>query len=118
MADMNLLKMACLTAVNSAYVSFDNHSMNNIFIENDPVEVARGLAREKVTPIGFCFNIPYCHYVATHIAFVVEENETVKWVHFPLISYQNILRKLFGPDMAKRIEASVKNGEDYMEAIA
>lgn len=116
MVNQDVLKQACLTAVSSAYLSCNNHSMDNSFIGVEPIEVCHGLSFARAYPVGFCFNVPYSHYSTQHIAMVIEDNDEIKWVHFPLIAYKRLLYKLFGADKAKTIEDCVGKGMDYKEA--
>lgn len=112
---MNMLKSACLTAVNSASLSCDNHTDDNSFISSEPSKMCNGLAASGVIPIGFCYNVPYNHYVTKQIAMVIEEDEDIKWIHFPEEAYEQLLHNIFGPNKMDDILRAIKRGEDYEE---
>lgn len=114
---INDLKLACLTAINSAALTRENHSNDNSFIDNAASNICSKLSLLNLEPIGFCYNIPYNHYVTDQIGFVFKDNDEIYWVHFPLLSYEVLLKDLFGDENVTNITKSIKNGINYIEEI-
>lgn len=115
LTNVNSLKTACLTAVNSALLSCENHSRDNSFISPEPREVCEGLSLSGVFPLGFCSHVPYSHYETKQIAMVIDDQGTIKWCHFPEIAYERLLYRLFGNENVAKIRDRVLAGESLTE---
>ena len=99
-----LIKQSLETQVNSALLTFNNHSNDNSFISNELSTFISNLRNSNYIPYGVCMNPPYSHYDSPMVGYVFyDERDEVRWVHMPKRALLHLLSEIHGREEAKRM---------------
>lgn len=101
----------------NAYISLDNHTFDNSFIEVDAFEMWRSMERDKLELLGISFEPPCWKYSEKDIAFIFRDLqlEEILWIHLSRISWEHYVLNAFGRKNADRIISDVCS-RDHKEA--
>ena len=94
--------------LNSALVTFENHSNDNSFMECDIKTFERLLQGNKYEPVGICKNVPFEPSYAKHsIAFCYRYEEELYWCHMTEIIWFSLLSDVYGRKKADEIISKI-----------
>lgn len=97
------IRESLINEVNSAFITYENHSSDNSFIDNELYHFEGNLKIKPYEPYGICRNIPYNPYDSDMVAYVFKEDDEIKWVHMPKRCWKQLLSDMYGREKAKQI---------------
>lgn len=110
---MNIQKLGRIlqNEVNSAAVTFENHSNDNSFLDCGIRDFAAEL-ENGYEPVGICKNVPFKPDYAEHsVAFCYKQDGELYWVHMTEILWFSLLSDIYGRKQADEIVSKIMNYE-------
>ncbi len=96
------------TEVNSALVTFENHSDDNSFMHCDIKPFERLLEVGKCEPVGICKNVPFePAYAKYSVAFCYRYEEELYWCHMTETIWLSLLSDIYGSKRAAEIVSNI-----------
>ena len=92
--DVKPLREALTCEVNSALLTFGNHSADNIFLDPSFSVTERMLRECHYGPVGISRNIPFNRHQTNQIAFVYRYDDELYWCHMPEVCWMSCLREI------------------------
>lgn len=92
--DVKPFREALTCEVNSALLTFENHSADNIFLDPSYAVTERLLREYHFDPVGISRNIPFNRHRANQIAFVYRYDDEIHWCHMPEICWMSFLQEI------------------------
>lgn len=92
--DAKSFREALTCEVNSALLTFENHSADNIFLDPSYTVMERLLREYRFEPVGYCKNVPFNRYRSKQIAFVYRYDDELHWCHMPEICWMSFLQEI------------------------
>lgn len=83
--------------INSALVTFENHSSDNSFMDCDILIFEKSLKTNKYDAVGICKQVPFKPaYAKYSIAFCYKYNDELYWCHMTELLWFSLLSKIYG----------------------
>lgn len=104
--DTESLIAALQYKVNSALLTFENHTNDNSFLDSDINYMINGLKKSDYVPAGICTSIPYIpsnYEEGWYIGFVFYYKDEVQWIHMPKVTLFALLEDYYGREKAEEI---------------
>jgi len=96
------------TEVNSALVTFENHSNDNSFMDCDIKTFERLLEVGKYEPVGICKHVPFePAYAKYSVAFCYRYEEELYWCHMTETIWFSLLSDVYGRKRADEIVSKI-----------
>lgn len=92
--DAKPFREALTCEINSALLSSENHSTDNIFIDPCYLSMERMLRECHFEPVGISRNVPFNRYRANQIAFVYRYEDELYWCHMPEVCWVSFLHEI------------------------
>jgi hypothetical protein len=92
--DAKPFREALTCEVNSALLTFENHSADNIFVDPSCAAMERMLRECHYEPVGVSRHIPFNRHRSSQIGFVYRYNDELYWCHMPSVCWMGFLQEI------------------------
>lgn len=100
-------RTALITKINDGFISFQNHTFDNSFLDVDVDEMYRKMVENECRAVGISFNCPYPKYGKDDVVFAFKDDENeLKWIHLTRGSWEHYvlqLKKIYGKNNIENI---------------
>lgn len=94
--------------VNSAFITFENHSNDNSFLDCDAISFEKSLKDSEYEPVGICKNLPFeASYAKYSIAFCYKYDGELYWCHLTESIWFSLLSDMYGRKKADKIISKI-----------
>lgn len=108
-----------LTRVNDGHINYNNHTMDNGFLDADVRQMWRNMEHNQQELLGISFSPPYWVYSKYDMALVFKDWEynEVYWIHLPRLTWEDFIIQILseekGNETIEQIYSWFKKGDTY-----